>query len=225
MKLTLHSTILHGLLVFAVGSRAAPIDPRAKSVSLGLGSRALFSGEGELAARRGLLPEGSVLEERMGDIAYDEEIYNRADEIYDLSYRLDAVPTPADRQLHAPPHPRHNQTPPNHLEARGIKAFFKKVWRTAKNVAKNAFGTVKDVVKTFKTHGAKAFFKQAFNTVKGVVGKNLKTVKDAVKSVKALGNRGLADKLVDERSDDIHRGQELPRGGVKLRRSKESLGQ
>ena len=222
---TIHSAILYGLMAFAVGGRTAPISPRSKSVSLGLSSRALVSREGELAVERALLPEDSVLEERM---AHDEEIYGRADEIYNLSSRsssLDVVPTPAEQQPHAPPHPRHTQTPLHQLEARGIKAFFKKIWRTVKKVAKNTFGTVKDVIKTFKTHGAKAFFKQAFKAAKGFVGKNLKIAKEAVQSVKALRNRGLAYELIDERSDDIHRSQGLPRGGVKLRRSKESLGQ
>ena len=228
MKFTLQYTILYGLLVFAVGARTAPIGHRPNSVSLSLSSRALVSREGEPAVRRALLPENSLLEERMGDIAYDEEVNARADEIHDPPYRSSPAPTPAERRPHAPPH-LHTQSPANHLEARGLKAFFKKVWGTVKKVVKDTVSTAKDVVKTFKAHGAKAFFKQAFNTVKGFVTKNVQTVKDTVKgtvqSVKALRSRGLADELVDEKSDDMHRSKELLHGGVKLHRSKECLGQ
>ena len=153
MKFTLRSTIIYGLLFFAVGARTAPIlDPvvaRAVSASHDFGSRDLFSGESELMVERALLPEDSVLEERMGDIAYDEEIYGRADEIYDLSYRslpLDVVPTPTEQQPHAPPHPRYGRDSENRLVKRGIKDFFKKVWGGIKNVAKKAVGFVKGVV-------------------------------------------------------------------------------
>ena len=149
MKFTLYSTIIYGLLFLVVGTRAAPIDARAVSTSHDLSSRALLAGESEPAVGRALLPEDSALEERMGDIAYDEEIYGRAEGTHGLSYRspsLDAVATPAEQQPHAPPHPRYGHGQENHLVKRGIKDFFKKVWGGIKNVAKKAVGFVKNVV-------------------------------------------------------------------------------
>ena len=155
MKFTLYSTIIYGLLFFAVGAGAAPIlgasvDARAVSTSHDLSSRALPSGESELVVERALLPGDSVLEERMGEIEYDEGIYGRAlDELYDLSYRSpspDVVPSLAEQKLHAPPQPRYGRGQENHLVKRGIKDFFKKVWGGIKNVAKKAVGFVKNVV-------------------------------------------------------------------------------
>ena len=152
MKFTLHSTIIYGLLFFAVGARAVPIldatvVARAVPASRDLSSRALFSGESELAVERALLPEDTVLEKRMEDIVYDQGIYGRAlDELNDLSFRspsLDAVPTPAEQQLHAPPHPRYGQGQANHLAKR---SFFGKIWGGIKSVASKAVGVVKGVV-------------------------------------------------------------------------------
>jgi len=200
MKFTLHSTMIYGLLAFAVVARAAPIlgahvDARAVSASLDLSSRGLLSGDGELAVERALLPEDSALEERMVDMAYDEEIYGRADEIYDLSYRstpLGAIPTPADQQPLAPPHPRHTQNPADNLVKRGIKDFFKKAWNGFKKVVGKVVGVVKNV---------------------------------AGQAMGQASRREVADELVQERSVDLHGIEGLSREGVKLGRSEESLGQ
>ena len=153
MKFTLHCTIIYALLFFAAGVRAAPILDTpvvARAVSAAsrdLSSRALFSGEGEPAIGRALLPEDSVLEKRMGNGAYDEEIYGRAEEIYDPSYHspsLGAVPTPgAARQPHAPLHLRYGQGQANHLVKRG---FFGKLWGGIKSVASTAVGMAKGAV-------------------------------------------------------------------------------
>ena len=142
MKFSLHSTIIvYGLLVFVAGARAAPVVAHAVSSPHDLSSRALFSGESELTVERALLPEDSVLEERMGDIAYDEEVYGRADDIYDLSYRspsFDAIPTPFEQKPHAP-HPHYDQGQANHLVKRGgFMGLFKKFWGGAKRVAPKA---------------------------------------------------------------------------------------
>ena len=141
MKFNLHSTIIiYGLLLFVAGAHAAPVVAREVSASHDFSSRALFSGESELTIERALLPEDSVLEERMGDIAYDEEVYGRADDIHDLLYRspsFDAIPTSSEQQTHAP-HPHHGQGQANHLVQRGFGGFMKKVWGGVKKVAPKA---------------------------------------------------------------------------------------